>query len=64
MSEITKEQIQRLERVGIAIIDSISDEFNTIKLKSDDNKKSINALYSEFGKMLGNINEEEAESEN
>ena len=64
MSEITKEQIQRLERVGIAIVDSISDEFNSLKEKSYANTKSINSLYAEFGKILGNINEEETKNEN
>ena len=28
MNDITKEKIQRLEKVGIAIVDSIADEYN------------------------------------
>ena len=64
MVEITKEQILKLERIGIAVADSILDEFNSLKTKSDENKKSMNIIYMEFEKIIGNINEEEAKNEN
>jgi hypothetical protein len=59
MSDITKEQIQKLEKIGLTIIDNISDEFDALKEKSDRNTKTINTLYTEFEKIFDKADKEE-----
>ncbi len=63
MNDITKEQIQKLEKIGIAIADSISEDYYALNKYSSDNKKMINDLYSEFGRVLGRMNEVKIENE-
>lgn len=58
MSNITKEQIIRLEKVGLAIADSISDEYSALEKSYTVNKEIINRMYFEFGKITEAMNKE------
>lgn len=59
MNDITKEQIIRLENVGLAVADSISDEYSALKKSFTDNREKINKLYSDFSRITGEMNEED-----
>lgn len=59
MIDITKEQIVRLEKAGLAVVVSIEDEYNALKSSADNNKKAINELFSEFNNIVNRMNEEE-----
>ncbi len=51
MSEITKEQIKRLETVGIAIADSISDEYRALKKADADKSRKVQGALSFLQQM-------------
>ncbi len=58
MSNITKEQIIRLEKVGLAMADSISDEYSALEKSYTGNKEIISRMYNDFGKIVGDMNKE------
>lgn len=58
MNNITKEQIERLEKIGFAIADSIAEEYNALQKSAANNEKKIKEIYSELGNIVGNINGE------
>lgn len=58
MAEVTKEQIQRLETVGLKIIDNIFDEYNLLNDCFVENTEIVRNLYVEFGEKMKEINRE------
>ena len=52
MSDITKEQIQRLEKVGLAIVDSIYEDYKSLKNADDDKKQRMDRIFNEISGVL------------
>jgi len=63
MSNITKEQIQRLEKVGLAIADCIEDEYTKVKDSADSRKELIGDVYRSLGGMMQKIDREVPDNE-
>ena len=59
MSDVTKEQILRLEKVGMAIADSIENEFKVLEASNSEMKNKINSLFEDFGRIVEALNEKE-----
>lgn len=59
MSDVTKEQILRLEIVGMAIADSIENEFKVLEASNSEMKNKINSLFEDFGRIVEALNEKE-----
>lgn len=60
MSNITREQIKRLENVGLVIIKSIQDEYRTLDERRNQDKELIDNLYSNFGMVVNQIKNEDS----
>jgi len=63
MSNITKEQIQRLEKIGLTIADRIEDEYSEIKQSADSRKELIYDIYNSLSEITERIDEEEPDDE-
>ena len=59
MSDVTKEQILRLEKVGMAIADSIENEFKVLEASNSEMKNKINSLFEDFGRIVEALNEKD-----
>ena len=55
MSEITKEQIRRLETVGIAIADSIAEEYRNLETANHEQDTKMHALYCNLQGIIDNM---------
>ena len=55
MSEITKEQIRRLETVGIAIADSIAEEYRNLETANREQDKKIHELCCNLQGIIDNM---------
>ena len=60
MSNITKEQIQRLEKVGLAIADCMEDEYMKVKDSADNRKKLMDDIGHHLSGIMERINKEES----
>lgn len=55
MSEITKEQIRRLETVGIAIADSIAEEYRNLETANREQDKKMHELCCSLQGIIDNM---------
>ena len=63
MSNITKEQIQRLEKIGLAVADCIEDEYTEVKKSTDNRRELIYEIYNNLSGIIDRIDEEEPDDE-
>lgn len=59
MSDITKEQIQRLEAIGIAIVDKIEAEYESCQSRADTQNSCMHDLFDVFKKTMEQLDKED-----
>ena len=61
MSDITKDKILRLERVALAIADSIFDEYEELKSSDSDKQKKMKTVLCRFSEIADILKEGDAD---
>lgn len=59
MADITKEQIMRLEKVGMAIADSIERDYKALKDSDTEMRKRVDVFFADFGRFVDSVNAKE-----
>lgn len=55
MSNITKEQIQRLEAVGLAIVGSIATDYKNLEDEKWEQTEKMKGVYGQLQEMIDHI---------
>lgn len=58
MNNVNKEQLIRLENIGLAIADSISEEYSAMEKSDRDKAEQVNRLFEDFRRVTEAMNRE------